>query len=357
MRAGLVALLIGLPAPSAAETRLAAEDAALMQEALVTTADEFILPAYEAQSQAAQTLVDSLSAYCAKEDGIGAAKDSFADLFLAWQRSSIVSIGPITEAEGPMRVQLWPDPKGFSARATRAARASADPGLLEPGGLTGRSIALTNLTALEGLIFEPIEPASYGCDLATAIATFQAELSSDLVAAWTPGSEYRALFDTAAIGNERYGSVDDQIRDLLAGAVVYTDRLRKFKLLRGLGTAPGQARPERTEAVASGLGRESITVAFETIADFYETPFGLFDMAPEIGGTLDYFVLSQTASSVATDVALMDASLATIAAADGPMAADLRRMADTVLYHEQYLKFGFLSGIGLTAGFTAADGD
>ncbi|MEL7300812.1 MAG: imelysin family protein [Pseudomonadota bacterium] len=357
MRAAFFILLTCLPGAAAAETRLAPQDAALLQEALVTTADTFILPAYEAQSEAADELVTALGAYCASEAPLDPVHTSFADLFLAWQRSSIVGLGPIAEAEGPMRVQLWPDPKGFSARATRAASASADPSLLAPGGLDGRSIALTNLTALEGLIHEPVAPGSFGCDLTVAIAGFQADLAIGLVSAWTPGSDYRALFDDPGVENPRYASVDDQVRDLLAGAVVYVDRLRKFKLLRGMGSAPGEARAERTEAAASGLGRESIATAFAALADLYDTPFGLFDMAPEIGGSLEYIVLSQTAVSLATDVTLMDASLTDIAREDGQHAQDLRRMADAVLFQERFLKTGFLSSIGLTAGFTSADGD
>ena len=344
-------------AEAQAQSRFDAEEAALLQSGLVTTAEEFILPAYAAQSEAAAALVDALEDYCGGETDLAAVEARFAELFLAWQRSSIVQMGPVMQAEGPMRVQLWPDPKGFSDRAVRAALNAEDPALLAEGGLEGRSIALTNLTALETLIYRPLPPDAYACALATAIARFQADLAAGLVTAWTGGSAFRRDYDSAAAGNDRYATVDDLIRDMLAGAVVHVDRVRKFKLLRGLGNEPGEARPGRTEAIDSGLGLASIEVSFRSLAAFYDTPYGLFDIAPDIGGSMDYYVLGQAAGSVADSLSFETASLEEIAAEDGPRAAELRGYADIVLYHESFLKTGFTDAIGLTAGFTAADGD
>lgn len=367
LRALLIAFL--LTAQASAESRLSDENAALLQEGLVTTAEAFVRPAYVAQSAAADALVEALDAHCVAPGATSRAASAdvsvdpsvvearFAGLLLAWQRSALIRMGPIMENEGPMRVQLWPDPKGFSERAVRAALAAEDRTLLVPGALEGRSIALTNLTSLETLIHAPLRRDGYPCALATAIAAFQADLAGDLVDAWTVGSDFRLAFDTSAAGNDRFADVDAVVRRLLAGAVVEADRLRKFKLLRGLGPAPGEARPTRTEAVDSGLGLASVEASFRALADFYATPFGLFDTAPEIGGSMDYVLLERAASAVADDLAFESASLVEIADEDGSRAAELRRHAESVLHHEVFLKSGFPSSIGLTAGFTAADGD
>lgn len=349
--------LLVWPVTLSAQSRFTPDDAALLQAGLITTADEFILPAYEAQAEATARLEDALAAYCAEDGPIDPVKAAFADTFLAWQRSSIVAIGPIADAEGPLRVQLWPDPKGFSGRAIRAVVASEDPMLLTPEGLQGRSIALTNLTTLEALIYATPTPKSYECRLALAVSAYQADLAETLVTGWTPGSDFRRAYDTAADGNVQFATVDDLIRDVLAGAVVYVDRLRKFKLLRGIGETAGEARAERTEAVASGLGLASIETSFRALTDFYDIPFGLFDMAPDVGGSMEYVVLAQTAGSVADALAIQTLTLADIAEADGTAATELRRYADLTLSHEAFLKTGFASAIGLTAGFTAADGD
>ncbi len=139
--------------------------------------------------------------------------------------------------------------------------------------------------------------------------------------------------------------------------VVHVDRLRKFKLLRGLGEGPGAARAERTEAAAAGLGLPSIEESFRALADLYEVPGGLFDAAPGLGGTMDYLILAQSAASVADALAFRPRTLAEIAEEDGAEAAELRGYADLVLSHERFLKSGFPASIGLTSGFTAADGD
>ncbi|MEO1732564.1 MAG: imelysin family protein [Pseudomonadota bacterium] len=357
MRLVLVIATVLLPSVGLALSPLSERERATLQSGLIVTADAFILPSYVAQAKATRNMTDALAAYCAGRGGISPVHQGFANSFLAWQRASVVQIGPISNAEGLMRVQLWPDPKGFSQRAVRAAVRERDPAVVQPGALVGRSIALTNFTALEYLLYSELPQNAYSCDLAYAISRFHAELASDMVDAWTPGSAFRAEFDGAVHGVGRYASVDDLLRAFLSGAVVYTDRLRNFKLLRGLGTQPGDARATRTEARLSRLGRESIEVSFRTLAELYDTPFGVFDAAPDVGGSMEYFVLSETAASVADGLAIMDETLEEIAASDGAKAEDLRRVANLVLFHEVFLKTGYLQALGLSAGFTAADGD
>ncbi|MGF1446713.1 MAG: imelysin family protein [Pikeienuella sp.] len=357
MRALALGLLLGLPALAPADTRFSPEEAGILQSGLIATADEFILPGYQAQAEAAAALTSALESYCANTAEIGPVHEAFAGTFLAWQRVSVIGTGPIMAAEGPMRVQLWPDPKGFAQRAIRSAIRAEDPALLAPDGLAGRSVALVNLTALEDLLYGAMAPETYACDLATAIAAFQAALAAEIVIAWTPGSPFRTDFDAAAAGNATYASVDALIRVLLSGAVVYADRLRKFKILRGLGAAPGEARPERTEAAQSGLGLESIAVGFRALSELYQTPNGLFDIAPDLGGSMEYYLLGETAASVADSLSVQTATLTEIAAEDGPRAAEIRRYGELVLFHEDFLKVEFPGSLGLTAGFTAADGD
>lgn len=353
----LATLVLLLPSMGLAESRFNEADAQILQNGLIVTADEFILPAYQAQAIAMAGLTEGLTAYCAGEGALDTVHNSFSNSFLAWQRASVIQIGPVAEAEGIMRVQLWPDAKGFSLRAVRSATQTADPALLAPGALAGRSIALVNLTAIEALLYDDLEPKSYACDLATAIADFQQGLAESFVAAWTPGAAFRSEFDTAVTGNQTYATVDDLLRRFLAGAVVYTDRLRKFKILRGLGAEPGMARAARTEALDSGLGLASIEVSFRALRDLYETPYGIFDVVPELGGSMEYFMLGETAGSIADSLSIETRTLEDIATEDGADAAMLRGFADLVLYHETYLKTDLTQSIGMTTGFTAADGD
>lgn len=354
----LFALALGvLPMSGFAQSQLAPDDVALLQAGLIVTADEFILPGYQKQHNAADELTKALVNYCEGSAPIAPAQTAFGDLFLTWQRTSAVQFGPIAEAEGPMRVQLWPDPKGFSRRAVLAAIRAEDPAVLVAGGLEGRSIALVNLTALELLIYQDLPPNTYGCDLSVAIARFQRDLALELVSAWTPGSAFRGDFDTAHLGNERYPHVDAVIRELLAGLVVYTDRIRRFKIERGLGMATGEARAERTEAVLSGLGLQSIAASHSTLHDLYKVSGGFFDVTADIGGLAEHSVLGDTAANVASALLSEDRSLVEIAEADGPFASELRQDGALMVYHEAYLKSGLTGSLGMTAGFTSADGD
>ncbi|WP_370232514.1 imelysin family protein, partial [Cognatishimia sp.] len=228
MRAFLAVLFL-MPLPLFADGFFDGRDAQTLQKGLTATADRFILPNHQAQAQAAADLVDSLDAYCAAAGTLEDAQSDYADLFLAWQRASIIQIGPVLDGDGPFRFQLWPDPKGFSRRAIRNATRAQDPAVLAAEGFAEQSVALRNLSALERLVFSDLETDSYACRLALTNARYQQEQAQTLVSAWTPGSEFRVDFDSAADGNARYADVDSVARELLAGSVVYLDRLRKFK--------------------------------------------------------------------------------------------------------------------------------
>lgn len=358
MRLTIAALALSLlPVHAAAQSRLSDTEAEILQGGLSVTADAFIQPAYDRFAAAADTLAATFGAFCDGTADRAGLHDAFADSFLAWQRASIVGLGPVMEAEGPMRFQLWPDPKGFSARAVRAAVNAADPALLEPGALDGRSVALINLTALEDLAHGDTVPGSYACDLGTAIARHQSEMAGALLAEWTPGALYRAAYDTAVAGNDIYPDVEALTRDLLAGLVVSADRVRKFKIARGLGPTAGDTHPGRTEATASGLGLASLRESFRAFADILEVPGGVFDMAPDLGGSMDYFMLGEASKNMADALTMEDRALTEIAAADGPMAGEIRRYGEFLLNQESFFKTEFLAAIGLTSGFTAADGD
>lgn len=353
----LAAALCLAPALAAADSAFTPDQAARLQAGLSATADAFIHPAYAAQAAAAARMETALSAYCDGAGALAAARAGFAETFLAWRRASIVPMGPVEAGDGPFRVQLWPDPKGFSRRALRAALKAEDPALLAEGGLKDRSIALVNLTALEHLLFSDLAPDSYGCRLARAIAAYQADLAAGFAAAWAPGAAFRARYDGAAVGNAAFATVDDAIRDLLSGMLVFTDRLRRFRIGRGLGDAPGEARPERTEAAASGLGLPGIAAGLRALSDLYQSPDGFFEATTEVGGLMDYAMLGGVAGRIADTLAQDETSLTAIAEADGEAAQALRGYGGLLQYHEDYLGTGLAQAIGLTTGFTSADGD
>ena len=67
----LAALVLLLPSLGHAESRFDEADAQILQNGLIVTADEFILPAYQAQAAAMAGLTEGLTSYCAGEGCTG----------------------------------------------------------------------------------------------------------------------------------------------------------------------------------------------------------------------------------------------------------------------------------------------
>ncbi|MEL6679911.1 MAG: hypothetical protein AAFQ51_14480, partial [Pseudomonadota bacterium] len=72
--------------PATAQPTLDAESAAILQEGLTVTAEEFIVPGYAEFAAAAERMTGATRDYCAGTGALEAAREGFAETFLAWQR-------------------------------------------------------------------------------------------------------------------------------------------------------------------------------------------------------------------------------------------------------------------------------
>ena len=72
---------------------------------------------------------------------------------LAWQHVQPIVFGPIA-AEARLPDPAVSTPRGAISRQLSRALADQEPGLVAPGGLEGKSVALTGFPALEQILYD-----------------------------------------------------------------------------------------------------------------------------------------------------------------------------------------------------------
>ena len=270
--AGATLAAVLAAAPAGAESPIDHERLAI---ALV---DSVVVPAYQDHATRTAALERAVAALCAApgDAGLAAAQRAFHAAMDAWQAAAVFDLGPVSTGAGRARIQFWPDRRGTGARQLRRALATEDPSLLAPGALAEKSVALGDLQALERLLFdEParlLEPASYRCALARAIAAHQAALASDLASAWTAPDGHRTAVVTAADGNDHYRDAREVALALFRSMVSMLESIVAQKLTRPLGDSLDEARPRRAESWRSERSAHNVVRNLDILIALFETP-------------------------------------------------------------------------------------
>ena len=341
-----------------------------IQAALNRTLELYLEPKAQAFAEAARDFADRIAeAHCGSEQPADASlEQDFAQLIRAYVPVSIWQAGPMNQQEGPLRFQLWPDGRGFAKRAVDRALASENAALRDWQAVREQGIALLGLTALEYLVTEiaEIEVAeintgenarsdSYACALLIALSENFAVMAQEYAAQWQPDAAYRIAFETAIDGNALYPDTQALLREALAGLRATSQQLGEKKLLRPLGAAPGEARPIRAEFRRLDLSTVSIAAQFAALAELLTLPGGLGLLSDQAAGGSNSLALSRASNGWAA--ALADLSMYDIASEDAAAAQELRELAGFAAVYVHYFAVDMPNAFGITAGFSAADGD
>jgi predicted lipoprotein len=266
-------------------------DYAALNKALT---DAVVVPAYRTLADETAHLADTLTTFCAAPDaaGLDKAQTAFAAALEAWQHAQPFSYGPVTENGRAARFLYWPDKSSVGARQLRRALAARDPALLADGGLTGKSVALQSLAAVERILFaegdaiarpDGGDRARYACALAAAMARFEAGLAALVLEQWVEPDAFRDAVLTAAEGNDMYFDAKEAATDLFKSLSGTLDAAVELKLERPLGHSLRDARPRRAESWRSRRSLANIAANLETARALFVTPGGFGDQLSAAG--------------------------------------------------------------------------
>ncbi|WXL24972.1 imelysin family protein [Ectopseudomonas mendocina] len=215
-----------------------------------TLTDGVIIPAYSAWSEADRQLASNAKAFCAGEQTLTQARQTFSSAQSTWAAIQPVALGPLAEGNRAWQIQFWPDKKNLVARQVEAlVKAKPD---LTSADLAKASVVVQGLTAYEYLLFDPAlnlddsEQKARYCPLLTAIGEHQQVLAADILSQWQ--SKDGIASQLKNFPNDRYAEPQEAVTDILRTQVSAIDGLKK-KLGTPLGRqSKGLPQPFQAEA-------------------------------------------------------------------------------------------------------------
>ncbi len=252
MRHALATVLLCAPAvcASAFDARAETDHAAVARAALT----EVIRPGYAALAEETAGLSDKVGALCEARSAasLEAARKAFASAVAAWSKVEILRFGPIVEDRRYERLFFWPDPKGLGDRQIRDELAKRDESVTKPEALSGKSVALQGLPALEYLLYgdgaetlaAPSEDGAFRCAFARAAATNSAGIATSVAEDWREGSPYEMSFLAPGPDATPYRAPKEVTLDLFKSFTAGIELVRDQKLAKPLGATAEEARPK-----------------------------------------------------------------------------------------------------------------
>jgi len=154
--------------------------------------DSYVLPAMDRFQDEADKLPVAMQALCASpsEATLASARTAFSDVVLSFSAIEFIRVGAIMENNRSERILFWPDRKGIALRQVQAVLADKDETAADPTSLTGKSVAVQGLGALEFVLYgtgaETLinSEGNFRCRYGSAIGQNLSVLAGEVADAW-----------------------------------------------------------------------------------------------------------------------------------------------------------------------------
>jgi len=329
-------------------------------ETNVLTADDYIIPRYQALAKSAQSLSDEIDRLCELEKPVvlnEKVQDQFELTYNNWAEIQHIKFGPISFLKRLERLQFWPDKHNVGGRQIRDFLAELESGksysLQE---LQTKSVAVQGMSALERLLYSVDEKVSKTeCQLASLVAQNIAAITSELDTNWRESPvDFAKEFALADHGEGTYSSNDEVVNLMAESLVTQLLLISEYKLGRALPQKEGgRVYKRRLEAWRSELSFGLLITSLDSLYSFYQQVFQkrLEAIKPGVNETIDKQfkkVVDLSSSEVNSMAELLESK-------DG--VEQLVSLKDEVKKLELMIRNEMFTELGFNTRFNALDGD
>ena len=220
----------------------------------------FVRPAHAAFHAGTTDMRENMQALCTgpSSEKLAAAQSSFVVLVGVWSQVEIIRFGPVTEENRLERILFWPDRKSIGMKQVQAALAGKDATASDPAQLSGKSVAMQGLGALEFVLFgtgsETLAAKGdpYRCAYGLAIAQNLDGMAKAIVDGWQATDGVAKIWANPGPDNPLYRTEDEALTELFDVFVHGLEMLRDVRLNGFLGNAPGDDKPKQAIFWRSG---------------------------------------------------------------------------------------------------------
>lgn len=334
----------------------------VMQKAV----DDFIRPGYRDLLEGTETLAEAAHTLCEKpsEETLGDVQMSFDEVVQQWSTIEIVRVGPVIEGNRFERFLFFPDRKSTGLKQVQRILATNDETAASAESLKGKSVAAQGLGALEYVLYGtgaevlPTEKNGFRCRYGAAIADNLKAVAGELHAEWEKPDGIQSAWKNPGPKNPVYRDGKEAATELLGILVhgvesIRDQRLRPFYagIVKG---EPDKGHPKMAIYWRSGNTMPALSANFSALQALFNAagmdallPDGNRDMVSAIN-----FLLQANVD----DLDEIDLPVEQAVASD-EQRGRLNRILQNTNNVLQRLNLDFGAAIGLSSGFSFADGD
>lgn len=208
------------------------------EKVLAEAVDQVIRPGYDRFEAASGTLATAMSDLCANPSDAAriAAESAFGETVKAWGGIEFLRSGPALEKNRFERILYYPDRKGIALKQVQAILSKKDETATTAEGLSGKSVGVQSLTALEFVLFgtghEIIasEKAGHRCRFGAAIAESVHGIAGELATAWDAPDGIAADWKKPGPDNPVFRTDDEAITELVGTMVHGLEMVRDQRI-------------------------------------------------------------------------------------------------------------------------------
>lgn len=363
---GLIALLPAIFAPAAfaqeADTAPTVElPEATVSKVMTAAVDSFIRPGYDAFRTSAEDMTATMKTLCAapSQANYDAAKTGFGKLAANWAHIEIVRTGPVIEQNRFERILFYPDRKSTGLKQVQAVLAKSDETATDPKTLATKSVATQGLGALEYLLFGTgsdtlVTGNDFRCRYSAAVAENVGNVAAEISGIWDAPDGIQKAWEQPGTDNPIYRTGGEAITGLLGILVHGAEAVRDQRIETFYKGADKAKFPKQALFWRSENTWPTIRANLDGLSQLLTTS-GMVELLPEKDRAI-VDATEEKLKSMATLASGMTPDLEK--AVEDP--AD-RRKLDTLLADGKdviaKLNDGYGGAIGLSSGFSFADGD
>tara|TARA_R110002020_G_C16285125_1_gene772048 strand:+ start:833 stop:1924 length:1092 start_codon:yes stop_codon:yes gene_type:complete len=355
----LAVMLVNALGPAAAQTGSTPS----IEPVLERMVSEYVRPGYAAVHQAATKLEADLDGLCANpsEEALTGAREGFREVADAWARIEWLRLGAVMSDNRLERILFFPDRKGTGRKQVQAAIASKDESVTDAATLSGKSVAMQGLGALEYILFgsgsETLAEGDAGhrCRFGRAAAANVTHVSAELIAGWEEGSDYLAAFLKPGPGNSLFRTDQEALNVLLGQMIHGLEAIRDTRI--GAFLDPETADHDRPRSALywrSDMTLPSISAGISGLETLF-TQSGIEvvaqDQAPRLADTIRFEFTQAIRTAESLDAPVEDLL------ADPQTRDRLAYLAYAIRIIIGRLDQEFAQAGGLAVGFSFGDGD
>ncbi|WP_426231105.1 imelysin family protein [Pararhizobium sp. DWP3-4] len=366
---GLSLAFLSLPAMAEDEEAVAPR-AGLKQEAVAgvmqKAVDDFIRPGYRDLLEGTEALAEAAHMLCEKpsDETLGDVQMSFDEVVQQWSTIEIVRVGPVIEGNRFERFLFFPDRKSTGLKQVQRILATNDETATSAETLKGKSVAAQGLGALEYVLYGtgaeilPTEKNGFRCRYGAAIADNLKAVAGELHAEWEKPDGIQAAWKNPGPNNPIYRDGKEAATELLGILVhgveaIRDQRLRPFYagIIKG---EPDKGHPKMAIYWRSGNTMPALSANFTAL----QTLFNTADMKALLpDGNADVVsAVNYLLQAIVDDLDEIDLPVEEAIASD-EQRGRLNRILQNTNDVLQRLNLDFGAAIGLSSGFSFADGD